>query len=68
MLAKSMRFYRETLAADVFVRGATNARTAPDGLPLFSNVHIIERTGGIINNLLGTTVGDGPALSVTAIQ
>ena len=63
-----MRFYRETLAADVFVRGATTARTTPDGLGLFSNTHVIERTGGLISNLLGTTIGDGPALSVTAIQ
>lgn len=68
MLADSMRNYRETLAVDVFVRGATNARTTPDGQPLFSAAHKIERTGATISNLLGGALGSGPDLSVSAIE
>lgn len=68
MLADSMRAYRETLAVDVFVNGATPKRLTPDGQPLFSATHRIERTGTVVSNLLGGAVGAGPALSTTSLQ
>lgn len=63
-----MRNYRETLAVDVFVNGGNSKRTTPDGQPLFSNAHVIERTGATVSNLLGGAVGSGPALSVTSLE
>ena len=68
MLADAMRNYRETLAVDVFVNGTTTKRNAPDGQPLFSAAHRIERTGATVSNLLGGAFGSGPALSVSAME
>lgn len=68
MLADSMRNYRETLAVDVFVNGGNAKRISPDGQPLFSTTHKIERTGATVSNLLGASVGAGPALSTTSLQ
>lgn len=68
MLADAMRNYRETLAVDVFVNGGNAKRITPDGVPLFSAQHKIERTGATVSNLLGGAVGSGPALSVGALE
>lgn len=63
MLADAMRYYRELLAVDVFVRGATTARTTPDGQPLFSASHVLERTGAVVSNIITPA-----ALSATSLQ
>lgn len=63
MLADAMRYYREILAADVFYRGNTTARLAPDGVQLFSAAHVIERTGATATNIITPA-----ALSATSLQ
>lgn len=66
-LADSMKFFQELLALDVFVRGATTARVAPDGQPLFSAAHRVERTGATVSNLGTPTALTGASLQAALL-